>query len=904
MKNLFPLIFDVEIIKYSKNSIYSNSIKIFLISDTNYKEMFLNVEDDIITQNKYMIYDEVDNMANPQSCELNIPINETKTQLENIELIFNLTKYIYNDIFTNDFFWRNININNNNVNDNTIHKYIISDIKGVQRIIIDRFYNGIVQKIGIDISNPLFNYFKLNILDYILTKQFNYDYGIPENYPINTAIKDKYKAIPYSGGDNPVYGSDFSDPILTQVLTYFCYYINLKKNKLRLIDKQNIIVLYEKEYIDDVYVGEEKNEFIQKFLNFFGKDIKDQDKDIEQYLEYKSYYLNNISDTLQIDNDKFELYVTSILNKNNHYYKLCKNISFTELLLHKNVKNIISFTGTAYIQLPQEPDIGYLDDKIVEYGSINSFDNIEQAIQDIIKNVTKTNLYAVNRSDSLIDDIFSCISNYDVLIDIGAVFINFTNETFKKRYRDVPNRKKYFVYFENAMVIYNLDTETYESKSVINSEEKDTFFYFSNKNITGVDAKEIMNLEAKGLVTLTNKTIIRDFSQGIFRMRNILDGKQSIDIIINKIMVDSEGGIMRGGCNMQDIAYDEIKRSNLFDVLKQNQDIEDETKLTLLLKQNMIGLIKENTASDRFILYIDPSTTNNHRSSLNFIINELELKNVDYDNINDINLISFLRKAYYANEDILKFIQPMIYQYFESTRERNVQFNRTTNIQDQKQVQVQEEKQSNISINVNRNLYTSNVENKYIVNANLNINNELHQQTIIICENMNNLGNFIDLFILYDKENRNIYVMNILTFNYYLLYNNIDRFFEKYIILSLTTNKLYGIYNAEEVEILIKIKIIIIQILHNIISTDTIQKSINDEFLNRYKLSFRDELFIKEHNDEITSFFRSFNKLYINRIYQNTTTEGSLSKKYNKYNKYNKYIYLNNKYKYIKLLHT
>ena len=70
-------------------------------------------------------------------------------------------------------------------------------------------------------------------------------------------------------------------------------------------------------------------------------------------------------------------------------------------------------------------------------------------------------------------------------------------------------------------------------------EKKLIIIYFNNKNITGVDAKEYMNILAKGLITISNKTCMRDFSQGVYRMRNILDS-QSIDLIFdNEFLIPS-----------------------------------------------------------------------------------------------------------------------------------------------------------------------------------------------------------------------------------------------------------------------------------------------------------------------------------------------------------------------------
>ena len=60
---------------------------------------------------------------------------------------------------------------------------------------------------------------------------------MPEKY--NTKLKDnyKYKAIPYSSGDSPNFGSEFSDPILSYVLTYFCC---VKINNIKLYKNEKI----------------------------------------------------------------------------------------------------------------------------------------------------------------------------------------------------------------------------------------------------------------------------------------------------------------------------------------------------------------------------------------------------------------------------------------------------------------------------------------------------------------------------------------------------------------------------------------------------------------------------------------------------------------------------------------
>ena len=98
-----------------------------------------------------------------------------------------------------------------------------------------------------------------------------------------------------------------------------------------------------------------------------------------------------------------------------------------------------------------------------------------------------------------------------------------------------------------------------------------------------------MNANAHGLITISNKTTLRDFSQGIFRMRNILDS-QSFDIILNNLLTKNSEILMGGNCF---IDFNEYQRELLFEkVFKKNQTNFDIGKKKVLLKQNIIGIIK------------------------------------------------------------------------------------------------------------------------------------------------------------------------------------------------------------------------------------------------------------------------------------------------------------------------
>ena len=506
-------------------------------------------------------------------------------------------------------------------------------------------------------------------------------------------------------------------------------------------------------------------------------------------------------------------------------------------------------------------------------------------------NDKKTRFFGVNKTDSLIDDIFSCIAPYDALIDIGAVFINYTNETFKNRYKEILKRKKYFIYFENSIKIYNLDNNTYELKSSIDITKRYAFYYFSNKNITGVDVKDIMNINARGLVTITNKTIIRDFSQGIFRLRNILDGLQRIDIIINKLMVEKDNTIIVGGCNME---YPDINRDNLFKVLKYNQKKLDEDKHNLLIKQNIIALLKKKGIDYNNNLYIDPSILNDNHIKYMEKIQELgnledSYKNFNYNNINDHNILYYMYRYSLEKLEIPDLLKILINDYFTKNKMMTIQTNKTLNVEENVEEKVQETENISITINISKQSYLDKISDDFIITNNLYINDNPDKDRIIFCSDMNNINCSNILFILYDKIYNNIYIFDNMAFDYYLLYNNMDNLNDNYILISLVNNISYGDENI--VNQIIIIKIIIIKLINDMILVN-IKKYTDPKLLNLYKLSSKQELFISEHSEDIDNFNKKFNYYYNNFKYSDLKG-GFIKYKYLKY-KY-KYLMLNNK---------
>ena len=660
MKFVFPLFNNIEVLLYPNQHLYTNSIHLYLINDMNYKIMFL--DNPMKTDNKYMIYDEVDMMANPLTCELNKPSH--KLDLPHSEL-YDLAKKLYDNIFGENnkkIFWDDIEHKYPSGNRHFIYEINKNNLKQIN----DKF-NNIFKT-----STPVITYIRDNILIFILTKQFNLDYGMPENYNLNTVHTYKFKAIPYSAVDSPIMGSEFSDPILTYILTLFCYkFVN---NKYRKIDKDFILEYYSNIYSKNITNTPYRLTIFNTLKGFF--DFGDESINFEynHYKKNEEYYKTKYKDIFEINNEDFEIIIKKILEINKSYYQKCKNISFNDLLLSKNVKNFVCFTGTAFIVPPQGVSTGinfHPTDFITKYKTITG-ETTTQSVEKIINdNTIMKNIYNNKEPEiqTLIDNIFICLKDYDVLIDIGGVFINYNITKFIQQYIDTfealttptkPNKsKKYIVYFDNGRKIYNLETKQFETDKSINQTEKNAFFFFSNKDITGVDVKNIMNSTVHALVVITNKTNMRDFSQGIFRMRRLLEkpAHETFDILFDSIfyniinpndLTDKKTRVYNEDCYYNLTEYE--LRNYIIINLNNQQNIIDNQKTLNLTKQNIFGLSRQSTnTTNEIFLFLYPNSDTYNIEFLKLLDKKYDIDKINILSINsDEYLISRLIKKYYC----------------------------------------------------------------------------------------------------------------------------------------------------------------------------------------------------------------------------------------------------------------
>jgi hypothetical protein len=584
--------------------------KIYVMDDISFKTLFLIKQKTIMSsqvsfefnnKNSCVIYDEVDMISNPLTSELNIP-DKKLDNLENIDQIHNIAEILYeklkDEIFWNDYMKKFMATKNDyhyyllNL-DNNIHKEIINKINIDNSKFNKNLYQHIIQK----------------VLPFILTNQYNYNYGLPSTYPDNLNLSDQYKlkAVPYIAVNTPSYGSQFSDPILTLILTIFCFkYI---KDKLKVNDKElklrEIDVIQLHKYYKNIIERKKSmvNKYFKNIKELFDENAKPLDYD--QYIKNKNFYDNNLKKEMKYPND-LDYIKTIIIPQISNYEKYTDNISFNELLLSDNVTNYVGFTGTGYIYPPKsidnknfKPGKEVNNEKVkknidsADESDNNYFNNVKEAIEYIISNrIEKVHL---NTEPNIVLDLFNFIKQnkkYSVLIDVGALLLSVTIDKIRELL--VGSSFKYLFYFEDGNKIVVDINNGIIQKIFLPEQYSETFFYFSNKYITGADAKKEIPVDAHGLITLSYGTTLRDFSQGIYRLRRILT-TQKVDVIFdgqitNKIVKEQKGGMIEFYKNYKDSKINIIEK--IKDLLKQNQEELNNKQYKLSIKQNIIGLSK------------------------------------------------------------------------------------------------------------------------------------------------------------------------------------------------------------------------------------------------------------------------------------------------------------------------
>jgi hypothetical protein len=616
---------DIEFTKI--NIVSDNFIKNYKISKVKKNDFW---KTDI--ENNIFIYDEVDDILNPLSNQLNI-INCELSEEENRDLkyimkvicdfifeLYNLEKTeksLYNTIFNSENFYNIINFNEyKNLFKIIIKKMLTTDtyrnIREDVTIIginIDDFINNSISNQK-DVHNNYKHFYEENqqlskfsdiIYNIYLNTQTafkqlkNVNYGLTKeditniNYITNIS---NYIALPYSAIDTPIYGSEFSN-IYQKIIFTISSYLNrddtfiIKNGDIYRYLYKNIYKEYidfEKESISDYC---EYTKFNDLFVNYENKREIPLIDDIVQ-LNIKENVIEYLKKNIFNNKTNLTAYIVDIFNDFIKIYKLLYNISSYDLLLSGFCKNRTGFTGTPLLHKPLEPTDNFKDIKINQ----KDVNDIRTAITN--KTIGTYEYEITNSMD--IKSIIQIIKEheYSVLIDTGAFFRDSINTLINELYDnliDNPTKKfdcivfidgshKKKIMYKNKenkrkIIDYSLKTNIPNLDNL-----KNRFHLFDHKHIIGQDFKIYKN--AFGLITSRHDTRLRDLSQGIYRLRNINNG-QSVKIIlletdINLIKIKKQ--------------TDKLDLDLLYDLLVENDTDFINSSKKLFIRQNLLALIR------------------------------------------------------------------------------------------------------------------------------------------------------------------------------------------------------------------------------------------------------------------------------------------------------------------------
>ena len=659
-------------------NVYDNGI--YIMSDTNLKMMHLSSCTDIpntklnklFLKDAYIIFDEIDYTANPLTCELNVQ-TDAYNSIPNFDELIDLIKLYIDSINNDSELWR---IRNIKYEENEYHR-IVLNYGNIKDTIVSTISSNL-QKVFKEYPNNLnvISYINKYVLEYVLTRKFTYDYGMPDTYPPDIwSAQYKSHAIPYVALDTPAYGSEFSDPILSIFLTFFCYHIS---GFTRKIDK---IILGDYSLL----LAKNNNRKYIKFIREL-ENLTKEEKVITYIREHKHYKIPDFKFSNEDDSIiNVKYFLKHIVRDYIIKYKTnMENISMTELLMSVNYTNFISFTGTPFVFLPTGVDgtIGF--DKHIEYSNIETLidgENVSMetsvAICMAINKMRKLYLFS-----DIFKEIYSILStgNYNTLIDVGAFFVGLsTIDLIKKISKCLHKKFKYIAYSTDTKKYYDIANDKEMSISSLSKSNEQTFFLFDNSHITGLDFEKYMPANSVGLTTASYNTRLRDVSQGIFRLRGVFKiENQYSDFIVDQQIVDA---ILESKCELdgfkdtkcinvmkEKLSIDLIDRTEtihtpgqenivmtikqdhksviakwyFYNLLCQNEYRYSQSQKKSMLKQNIFGIYRKGGDSPDNLYSID-----------NFIypVNEIHI-DVDTHNINNI-VIKNIKNVNDPNQKII-----------------------------------------------------------------------------------------------------------------------------------------------------------------------------------------------------------------------------------------------------------
>ncbi len=321
---------------------------------------------------------------------------------------------------------------------------------------------------------------------------------------INWGISpDKCWAIPYLNKDKPMINSDFSSSILTIFLTLFHYIIDLDYK----IDKFLYRYIINNSLVSKIFHINTDSQFfsmddIEKLLDMYGRQEK----------------INLILDEI----------FAKLLLSNEQY-----NTSFIDIInIEKMFK--VGYSGTMNVLLPELKDDNFNSEKIIK--DYDESTNVKYAIQKSnIINISKLNSTYLQSDDMVLRNFFDKVNilDYQAIIDTVGLFKNIDNKIIASKIYDKIKELKGI----DTNVIYLDEMDRKYVYTLCNSHEynpskiySNSFLYYSQTHIIGIDIKQDNLPIIKGLCIIDSKITYSIVAQSIFRLRKLNQG-HTIDFL-------------------------------------------------------------------------------------------------------------------------------------------------------------------------------------------------------------------------------------------------------------------------------------------------------------------------------------------------------------------------------------
>lgn len=466
----------------------------------------------------------------------------------------------------------------------------------------------------------------------------NINYGMSKEKPEGSKKFKRY-VIPYARKDTPVEGANFASLLITLVLTI--------------------------KYFEENDYKFEENDFINMYRNRYILVEVDETFNDENYYAIKALEMQeNYKEDRRIYN--IINYLEKFIIKELRYNESIQNCSFIDLM--NSGLWATGFSGTVNIDLPQIKDgVSKFSQEIIE--DPDEKIGVYFGLTGVYPN-SNNDIYGYNS----IDSIFNILEkkNYNCLIDIAALFKDYSSKNVIEKILKLENYKGYIgIFLDDYDKIKIIDIDGIEKKFV-KLPEKDFIIFFSQRNIVGIDIPNQPN-NMVGLAIIDNNEKYTNVAQGIFRMRKINKG-QIIDIAYNGVFNEDKD-------NTKILVYNK---------LLENDNYSREFKKPYQELQNLKFLIRSTKNYD------DTKYLQNDMKPL-FIRKIEQLK------LNDNNIISTEQKSILDildtqinwdekfNNDLTKTLRDNLQKYPEKLED--ILFGGSQHEQDKEQDQEQDEEQ-------------------------------------------------------------------------------------------------------------------------------------------------------------------------------------------------------------------